>query len=615
MHCVLSEAEVVEAFLAAPPLISKNILNLTVNQPSWIRDLWDLEEFPRGAGTTMQQIVIRGSMPKVERGFKSWKQLTPNTGCEPCEGDDCAYNMKQLGGNGLETKVATLMSKDFKSPNYCIKTIQTTAHYKQMFEQVVQNLYRQIDFEKEQNIGFNYLTSIAKKYVVDSAGPKPNTGNIYVYPPLGDARISMLNVDMLEFFYNYMVNIPDAVAYDYVDGAPVFAMEASRELLSRLYRDDPGLRQDVRFSSLANDLVSKYNFMSTIRGMFIAAPIRFPRRFRWDADANDWIEVLPYENDIPLDVGSYTGFNPRYQDSAYATHEEVLLHGKSPFKVLYLPTETSLPGGANFGPEDSFMNSWKWINPLTPTDPAQREGYFFTSATIGFAPQHSEGVFGILVERPKVGLTASWLPEPLCPPDAVDCDNVIPDTGCPCPLIESMIVNPINGNVVLTLGVPLDPVPVEDDEINFGIDTGSFLVGTVVAAAEDGSAVEVTFPEGTDLGVCDHFTTIYCNNECLCSAQVQAYDIDCTDGTRVYLTLANCIRAEASDTVTLKYGDGTSVDATLVSFVAGTLRYLVDVGGTAFCDQVGGILSVCVPPATDATCPACDGPTYTQCET
>ena len=385
MHCNLSQAEVTEAFLAAPPAIAKQIFNLSIKQPRWIRDLWEMEEFPRGQGTTMQQLILRGQMPAIERGFQTWKKLNNNTGCNPCEGPDCSYNIKQMGGTGIERKVMELMSKDFRSPSYCIKEIQTTAHYEQVFAQVVLNLYAQIDFEKEMNIGFNFLTSLAKKYVVDSGGPKPNKENPYAYRPLGTKRISALNIDLLEFFYEYMRRIPDAVPYDVVNGSPIFALEASAQTIQRLYRDDPQLRQDVRFSGLANDLVSKYNFMSTIRGMFIPAPILYPRRFKYDAGVGDWIEILPFVNDIPMEVGAFTGFNPDYEDPSIATHEEVLIHGKFPFKVFYMPTETTLGQNTSFGPEFSFMNNWSWINPLTVEDPARREGFFFTSATIGLA--------------------------------------------------------------------------------------------------------------------------------------------------------------------------------------------------------------------------------------
>lgn len=606
--CVLTEQDVTNGFIAAPPLIAQQIANLTVTHPSWTRDLAEYVEWPRGNGTTMQQLVFRGSMPQIERGFSKWKKLNNNTGCAPCDGPDCSYNVTMFPGTGLERKVTELMAREFRSPSYCIKEIQTTAHFEEVFAQIVQNMFGQIDFFKDQNVAFNALTELAKKYVVDSGGAKPNRQNPYVYPNIGTARLSSLNIEMLEFFYEYMRRIPDCVPYDVINGAPIFSLVSSHQLLARLYRDDPNLRQDVRFSGLANDLLMKYNFMSTIRGMFIAAPILYPRRFNFvDGEA---VEVLPYVNGIPMEVGSFTGFNPDYEQ---ATHEEVIIHGKYPFKIFFMPTEESLGQNTSFGPEFSFMNSWAWINPLTVEDPFRRVGFFMTSATFGIGQQFSDGIFAILVERPKVGLMASWLPEPACPPVAPDCDNEIPAIECPCPLITSFIPNPVTpGNYFLTLAVALDAAP--SDEVQFGIDTGGYITGTVVAITADGLNVEVSFTE--DLTNCDHFTTIFCDNTLGCYADIVAYQPLVSDNTRVTLTLSNPIKADtAADVVTIYYGNGSSANWTVVSVDMLTNTWVVDVGGSAFEDNVGGLVSICVPPATDATCPDCGGPVLEDCAT
>lgn len=618
LNCELTLPQVTDVFLAAPPLISKNIYNLTVKSPRWLRDLWELEEFPLGQGTTMQQLILKGQMPQIERGFQAWKQLNNNAGCNPCEGPDCSYNITPFGGTGIQVKAMNLMERDFQSPTYCIKQIQTTAHADQVFAQIVLNLYMQIDFFKEQNIGFNYLTSLAKKLVCDSEGLKPNKENPYVYRPKGTATLSALNIEGLTRIYEYMRLQPDAVPFDVVNGSPVFALECSPELIARLYRDDPQLRQDVRFSGYANDLVTKYNFMSTIRGMFIIAPILYPRRFDYDSDAGEWIEILPFINGVPATVGSFTDINEDYINPATAPYEEVLMHGKYPFKIMYLPTETSLGQGTSFGPEFSFMNAWNWVNPQTVNDPVRREGFFFTSATIGLSPQYSESIYGWLVARPSNALAFSQNPQAACPVEPPSCDNTVPDVGCPCSLITNAFVSPVTGNYTLELAVPLNPVPSESDTIQFGIDTGGYAVGTVVEANEDGSAVEVTFPNGFDAGVCDHFTSIFCDNTMGCSALVQS---QCPNGTtELKVVLSQPIKADTNnDVVTVTYNDGTTEDVDVKGTPnLSTLEWILDGFNTAFTPGTCGvptIVSICVPPATDATCPACGGPTFDQCET
>lgn len=611
-QCVLSEKQVTEGFLAAPPYIAQQIMDLTVKHPSWTRDLPKITEFPRGNGTQYQQIVFRGEMPQIERGFAQWKRLNNNTGCDPCS-PDCSYNTTQFGGTGLERKLTELMYRDFVSPSYCIREIQTTANFEQVMAKIIENLYAQTDFFKDQNVCFNALTELAKKFVVDSTGARPNPQNPYVYRPAGTARVSALTIDILEFFYEYMRRIPDCIPYDVVNGAPIFSLIASQQTIARLYRDDPQLRQDVRFSGLANDMLMKYNFMSTIRGMFICAPILFPRRFNKDAVTGVWTEVLPYIKGIPMEVGSFTGVNPLYMQ---ATHEEVLLHGKFPFEILYMPTETTLGNNTSFGPEFSWFNNWSWINPLTNTDYFRREGFFATSATIGIAPQFSDGIFGIIVERPQDAIMAGWLPAPSCPVEPPDCDNTVPDVLCPCPLILGYSADPYTADTYnLTLAVPISTT--EGAEILFGLKTGGYILGTVVQVSSDGLTVQVTFAEGTDFGCGDPFTSIFCDDTlgCFADVVVGGYMVNCTDSTRLDLTLSNPIRADVGETITIYYGNGTSASVTVVSQDMLNNTITVDVGGTAFCDNVGGVLSLCVPTSTDSTCPGCDGAVITQCTT
>jgi hypothetical protein len=599
------------AFLASPPLLSQSIKDLTVISPSWMRDLPEIQEFPRGNGTTWTDIIYRGTLPQIERGFEQWKSLENNAGCDPCEGPNCGYNWTTVGGHGLQRKEALLMERDYKSDAYCIDAIQTTAHFMQVFDQIVKNLYRSTDFIIEQNIVFNALTSLLKKYVVDSGGPKPNPQNPYVYRPVTGTTLSTLNIQLLEFFYEYMRRIPDVVPYDLVNGQPIFSLMASHQLLAHLYRDDPNLRQDVRFSGMANDNLMKYNFMSTIRGMFISAPILYPRRFNADVNGN-LVEVLPFVNGIPADAGSYTGFNPAYEAAIY---EEVILNGRYPFKLIHMPKEETLGSNTSFGPEFSLLNNWIWVNPLTVQDPFRRVGFFATSATVGISQQFSDGMFGIVVTRPSILTTAVFNPAAVCPPDPVDCENVVPDVGCPCPIILDVSSNPITeGNFFITLAVPLDADP--EDVAQFGVDTGGYITGTIAAVSTDGKTVETTFTgvDETQITNC-RLTSIFCDNTLGCSSSVMSYAANCADDTHVNLILTNPIKAvTAGQSITIFYGDGSSATVTVVSADMLTNTWVVDVGATDFCDQVGGVLSVCVPTETDETCPACGGPTFTQCE-
>lgn len=611
-NCVYSEAQVNDAFIAGAPLIAEGIIDLTVQNPRWFSDMYTPKPWPTGHGTMMEQLVFRGSLPQTEEGFDNWRLQDNNTGCDPCEGPDCGYNWTVLGGHSLDRKVIRLMDRDYRSAPFCVKKIQTTYQFETLFPQIIRNLYRQIDFIKEINLGQNFMTGIAKKFVVDSGGIKPNTENPYVYRPAGTAVLSAPTIQLLQFFYEQQRMMPDAIPFDTVDGHPIFAAVASPELFRNMELNDPSLRKDIRFSSEANALLGKYNFLGVLGGMYLPVPFLYPRRFRYDSVANQWIRISPWVNGVPAEAGTFSAINQNYIDPNYATHEEILLHGRNPFEVYYMPTVRTLGAGSDFGPEPGFFDNWMWVNPQTIQDPGRRVGFYWTHASIGISAQYSESVLGLLVPRLKPTSAVSWWPTAVCPPTEPACDNTVPDVGCPCPMIVSVTVNPVNGTeYIVTLAAPVDAEA--EDDVQFGLTTGGYVTGTVVAISEDGKNLEVTFAQS--IPACDLFSTIFCDNTLGCSAQVLKYSVNCTDNTRLDLILSHPIKAvDAADSITIYYGDGTSATVTVVSVDMVTNTWVVDVGGTAFCDNLGGVVSVCVPTATDATCPACGNAAVgTQC--
>lgn len=615
-----------QAFLAGTPDIAAEILDFSFKMPIWLSDLWELKRW-EATDSVMQQLIFRGSMPEVERGFDRWKKLASSAGCEPCV-NDCSYNFTQFSGHGFERRLISLMSREFKTDPYCVNTIKTLHEFETTFAKIIENINYQVQFFKEYNIGLNFLTGIAKKLLVDSGGIKGNSADPYTYRPLGTATLSKLNLRMLTKIYEGLRRRSDVVPFDIQNGKPIYAISASDELMDALYVEDPGSRQDLRFSSAVDALITRYNFISSVRGQFINAPILYPRRFT--ATATVWTEVYPYVNGIPAEVGSFSDLNPLWESAPY---EEVLVYGKSPFSVFYRDQLTSIGQGTDFGPEPSFMNQWLWVNIQTDCDVFRRQGYYATAIEMALAPQYSGGVYGIMVPRAAQGLIAEFYPTALCPPAAVDCENEVPAIiTCPCPLVISATANPFTpGLYTIVFGVPIDAEA--EDSIQLGIGTGGYLTGEVVEITDDGLTLSIQFAAGTVVTNCDGFTAVFCNNTLGCSSQVlQSCDCRAGETGNFKVILANPIKAlTAGQIVTGNMGDGTTQDFEVVSADQATLEWVLEyaagfgptddptgAGATGLetdlnCDR-NGIWRLCVPPATDATCPACDlGPVITPC--
>lgn len=616
MSCITPH-EVSEAFITNIPLIQSTIRDMTLQAPNWFRDVYQPMPWPDGEGTSMQQLTFRGELPKVEEGFDSWSLIDDPSGCGDVCAPNCSYNMHMLGGHAMQTKITRLMSKDLRTPDYCVAAIQNTRQYKEVFSQIVANLYNQVNFHKEVNLGQNFITRIAKKLVVDSGGFKPNPADPYTYRPLGTTVLSALTVTMLEFLYEAIRRNPSVVPFDMQNGMPLYAMIASPQMFSHLYRDDPSLRADFRFAGGQNalDLVTRYNFTNTIREMFLPVGYLWPRRFRYDSGNSRWVRVLPWINGVPGVVGTFADINPNYEDPSYATHEEILFHGRDPFSLFYQPMVQTIGEGTDFGPEPGFWDVFQWVNPQTRDDPARREGFFFTTARIAISADNSESVIGLLVPRPGYGQMLAFYPNPPVPPATPETStNVVPAVGCPVPMIVSLTPHPITAtHYYVTFAAPVDADVA--DVIQLGHSNGGYVNGTVAAVNSDNTVFEVTIT-GT-LPVCDKWISVYTGNTLGCSAEVKSYSVDPADSTRLDLVLDRPIKADtAADAVTLTYGDGTQVSATVV----GTPNQLtnvwkVDIGSSAFVDVVSGIVEICVPTATDATCPGCSTAlvTVTQC--
>lgn len=616
-----------QAFLAATPEIASEILDMSFKTPLWLADIYELEKWDSNQNV-LQQLVFKGSLPEVERGFDRWKKLANTAGCSPCT-DDCSYNWTQFSGHGFERRMIELMRREFRTQDYCVSEIASTHEYEQVFSKVVENIYSQVAFFKEYNIGLNFLTGIAKKLMVDSAGLKGNSQDPYSYRPLGTVTLSRLNLRMLSKIYEGLRRRSDVLPFDVVNGQPLYCISASDELMDDLYLADANSRVDLRFSSAADALLTRYNFMSSIRNQFINAPLLYPRRFEYNALTSQWLEIVPFLNGLPAEAGSFSDLNPAYEN---ATYEEVLIYGKSPFKVFYRPPVPSLGEGAEFGPEPTFMDTWMWVNVQTDLDPFKRVGYYATSAQLALSAQWSGGVYGIMVPRPRGSMIAEFFPADVCPPEAVVCDNTLPDVGCPCPLIVSAIPNPVVANrYFITFAVPV--VGEVEDTIQLGIDTGGYISGEITAITADGLNVEVEFAAGTDLGNCNRFTTVFCDNTLGCSSLVLQVN-DCRSGItgQIEVLLANPIKAvTAGNDVTAFMGDGTQQTMDVVSVDQLNNRWIlayaagfgptdnpsgtgnpVTLEGDLNCDR-NGIVKICVPPTTNATCPACVGPVVTQC--
>lgn len=620
VQCISSEQSR-QAFIANAPLIAKTIKNMELQAPNWYRDLLKPEPWPEDAGLSLQELEYNGELPQAEEGFGTWELLDDPSGCGPICTPNCGYNFYPLEGNAFTSKTFRIMRKDFRTPDFCVTSIASTRDFQQVFSAMVQGFYNQIAFHKEVNVGQNYMSQITLKYMVDSAGFKPNSGDPFSYLPLGSTTLSAPTIDALEFFYQQIRMMPNITPYGYSNNMPLYAAVASPELLTSIYRDDPKIRTDLRYAAAGdaaygNDLIQRYNLNYTIRDMFLPIGYLTPRRFRWDNSAGVWVRVLPWVKGVKGTVGTFTSINPQYMDPSYATHEEMIIHGMNPFGIYTRQDPMTLGEGSSFGPQpgNGFWDNFQWSNPETRDDPGRLVGFYWTRAQIALMARSQ--CFAIMWPRkPLSTMVRFYNPNLVCPPEATTCDNELAAPGCPEPTISAFYPSPVTeGNYFVTFTVPVDAAA--EDILLLESTSGGYTSAEVVTASSDGLSFEVTITG--DVSSCPRYFRLWNIYDMACSARVEKYSTVSGDATQLDLVLSAPIRAyQNTQAVLLKYGDGTTQTATVVASGVDITKNIwrVDIGSSAFVDDVNGIVEICVPTTTVSSCPGCTGPTESQCET
>ena len=141
-----------------------------------------------------------------------------------------------------------------------------------------------------------------------------------------------------------------------------------------------------------------------------------------------------------------------------------------------------------------------------------------------------------------------------------------------------------------------------------GLSTGGYVTGTIVNISEDGLTAEIAI--SGDVTDCTKFTSVVCEDARKCTTEVLAVS-DC--GSAVVLTLRNSIKADVGEDITVVYSDGTTATVTLTAVDLLTNQYTTDLTPAEICG-LGGIVQVCVPATTDATCAGCGGLVLEACE-
>ena len=595
-NCACSPQTVDLAFREAEPYIEREIRDRTYQMARYLVDFAPVKLFNDGIGYTQTKVRFYGDIGPQFDGMDGWRreQRSHKASGLQDQHDACGYVWEEVG-HGFEELQWYLMKRDLRTPDICIEDIRTFWEYEQMQDLIFKNL-TDITVNMREQVNRNAIISFSVKYVLTSNGLETNTLNPRELPNIQGVTVGKLNFRILKRLYNSLIREAAPYALDTINGRPVFGLLASDDVLDDMYVEDPQIRYTIDHSSMVDSLLTRYNFMETVRNMFITIPDIYAPRYKADANGN-LTRIFPYERDVMIQSGTRPAINPEYDNAPY---ELVTILTKDLFCLRTRKAITTAGGETDFGAETG-MFEWKWHNPERWCDPNRRVGYYYANGRIGIEPGDFTDIPAILVARRPAALDVSFWPNPECPPVATECDNKLAPQGCPCPKIAGCCGDFTNPNVLqFRLTSALDGAV--GDAVQVRLNNGGIADATITAIATDKTSVALNFGKPVDC-IANFYLEIICNTEVgRCNAPV-IEDACLSNGNRA-VRVAHLLSASvaAESTIYAKLSNDTWVQATVVSIDKATITYTINVTDP-ITDEC--IVKLCVPTALDATCPDC----------
>ena len=605
-NCGCTADQVDLMFKKAEQFIDEEIADRTMQLARYWVDLYPVKVFPDGAGITLDKVRFFGDVGPQWDGFEGWRllQISRNAADGALgEHDGCGYKFEEVG-HGLETVSYQLMQRDLHTKPICIKDIRTFYQYVEVQNLIFQNLTN-ISANQREQLNRNAAMSFATKYIALPNLPfnTQDPHQLPVIPP--GVEVGKLTYRLMLQLYHALVQEAAMFSLGQINGNPAFGVVGHPETLHDMTYEDPEIRKDMReCSGTQCELIEKYNFLDSI-GPFILMPDLYAPRYNRDASGN-LIRVFPFDRNVPIEIGTRPITNPDYHTAEF---EMILFLTRDLFSLRSRRALSSVGGETNFDAETA-MFEWKWHNPPRCEDPYRRTGRYVTTAEMGVEPGDFTDIPALLVRRKPAYAGLEYWDAEVCPPVPSVCNNDLPPQQCPCPQVIAVCGAVSPDELVITFD--RDTGAVATDVVQIDTVNGSFIEGTVVEANVPATILRIDFGgpvAGTTLA---DLVQLRCLAVDHCNSGVSKTELCNIIGGEVTLLLCRLIRADAAETITLNMGDGSQIDVPIVSIDQGSLAYTVTLTYQQFCDAKG-VCSVCVPTATEATCPDCDPSAFVDC--
>lgn len=391
------------------PEIRKRILNTS----AWLK-LPKMGKWTDEMGTSISVMTSERSLPTDVSGNyvpPVWTAVGENAAGNTGSGT-CAPSAQTIKP-ALRRRSYQLQMTALESTDICVNDLRFAAYRKQVLANMMQNLSENTAYLTIERNRDEYTRVCENKVVLrpSSDGSCPTTGGraitdlqINWFPLV--VPTSQLTDGLLKKFYMSLIRNGGGInPLDRENGRPVFGLICSSETSDQLLKSNDNIRNDFRWSSRVNELLTPLGVERSFNGFFHLND-DFPPR--WNFTGGAWVRVYPYKG-VAADIsGTFRmEIDPAYEsalyEDSYIYHTDVL--------TKLVPNTITSPGGGTSFDAQNYSGDWKWNNIKDRgTNPDGTIGYFrgvFQDATEPGFPQYGIAIRHLRCQASTAPLTCS----------------------------------------------------------------------------------------------------------------------------------------------------------------------------------------------------------------
>ena len=370
--------------------------------PMIFRDRVAREPYPLFNGLTQKSNIWHPGLGP-QAGISDWTSIQVSV---VGSGNDagfnaCVMNNPQTYTFGVESKEYTGKTTEWRSPVICVKDVMWTDEARQQvgyiysmgvmitsqaWEVYSREMYMQFAAE---NDNLYVLTEGAAMTGNPKFGYDPFTTHTYSGGPFGASEkitvlkldagveVSTLNMSYLDQYQMYLAGECPGAALSSQGGFPTFGLMLHLNDFDRMLRDDPDLREDMRYATPERLFDNYAQTFRILRGWGVIHDNRQMRFKYWKIgdDGKLWFRrVLPMREGRSLTIGKLPEFNPEYLEAEIAI---AVVFMNDVYRIRIPPKVDSLGAGTSFGPAPGFNGDWQWINYPSDANPLREIGYHY----------------------------------------------------------------------------------------------------------------------------------------------------------------------------------------------------------------------------------------------